>query len=272
MPVSYRDSIGFVGGGNMAEALLAGIIRSDIIEAEKILISEPRQERRDLLKLHYGAMIMDDNREVTQKAGTIIIAVKPQDMKDVLDIVRGTTSDGQLVVSIAAGVTIDFLEKHLESTPVIRAMPNTPALLEVGATVISPGKGADSEMLAWIRTIFDSVGLCLILPEEQMDAVTGLSGSGPAYIFTAAKALIEGGLRMGLSEKEARQLALQTIYGAAKMLSETNKSPEELIDMVASPGGTTVAGLKALDEGKFSETLIKAVEAATLRSAELGKK
>ncbi len=256
----------------MAEALLAGIIRSNIIEAGKVMISEPRQERRNLLRLHYGAMITGDNREVTQKAGTVIIAVKPQDIKDVLDNIRGTISDRQLVVSIAAGVTIEFLEKHLQATPVIRAMPNTPTLLEVGATVISPGKGADNEMLAWIRTIFESVGLCLILPEEHMDAVTGLSGSGPAYIFTAAKALTEGGLRMGLPEKEAIQLALQTVYGAARMLSETNKSSEELIDMVASPGGTTIAGLKALDEGGFSETLIKAVEAATRRSAELGKK
>ena len=270
--MNYRDSIGFVGGGNMAEALLGGIIRSGIVPPEKILVSEPALQRRSLLKLHYGIIVTEDNTTVAREAGTVFFAVKPQDLPGVLEEVGDIISNRQLAVSIAAGITLQFLEKFLDPAPVIRAMPNTPAQLEAGATVISPGKGVDEAMLAWTAGIFKSVGICLVLPEEHMDAVTGLSGSGPAYLFTVARAMADGGVRAGLSEKEAALLASQTVFGAARMLLETGKSPGELIDMVASPKGTTAAGLQILDEGGFSETLAKAVEAAAVRSRELGGK
>ncbi len=269
--MNYRESIGFIGGGNMAEALLAGIVRSGIVPPDKILVSEPVLERRSLLKLHYGIRVTKDNYAVAKEAGTVIFAVKPQDLPGVMEEVGDSFTEMQLAVSIAAGINLRSLEKRMGSVPVIRAMPNTPAQLEAGATVISPGRGIDKSMIDWTAAIFESVGICIVLPEENMDAVTGLSGSGPAYLFTLASAMADGGVRSGLPEKEAALLASQTLFGAARMLLESGKTPRELINMVASPKGTTVAGLEVLEEGGFSETMAKAVEAAAARSRELGE-
>jgi len=271
--MDYRSSIAFIGGGNMAEALAAGIVRARIVEAESIIISDPVPERCTYLGKQYGFTTTDRNTRAAVAGGTVFLAVKPQVLPEVLKEIAPSIGNDQLVISIAAGITIELLEKSLSGgVPVVRSMPNTPALVGNGATVISPGHSVHADMTHWAVEIFQAVGTCHVLPEDLLNAVTGLSGSGPAYIFRMAEALIEAGMSVGIPADESAGLVKQTIMGAARMMMETEKSPTQLREMVTSPGGTTMAGLGALEEGDFGETVVEAVMAATWRANELGKK
>ena len=265
-------SIGFVGAGNMAEALIRGLVRGGHVPEARVTASAPRRERLDELVASYGIRVTTSNREVVQAANLVIFSVKPQILDKVLREVADQMSPGTLVISIAAGVDTEAIEAVLpDGVRVVRAMPNTPALVGAGATAISPGRHASEADLATARAVFDAVGITVTLDESHLDAVTGLSGSGPAYIFLILEALADAGVKMGLSRRNAQRLAAQTVMGSAKMLLETDEHPGRLKDMVTSPGGTAIAGLHTLEQGGLRTTLINAVETATKRARELGR-
>ena len=270
--MAFRKTIGFIGGGNMAEALTGGILQAGLVAPEMIIVSELLEERRDHLAETYGVKVTSDNGLPAKESGTLFLAVKPQILPGILEEIGPIPGPDQLVISIAAGITISFLEERLARSPIIRSMPNAPALVGCGATVISPGNTVIPEMTRWAVRIFHSVGTCLVLPEKLLDAVTALSGSGPAYVFRMTEALIEEGARVGLPEEAAGELAKQMILGAARMMLETDKGPAELRGMVTSPGGTTEAGLKAMSDAGFEEAVKAGLKAAMKRSKELGKR
>ncbi len=256
----------------MAEAMIRGLVRGGHVAAERITASAPRRERLDELRTSYGINVNPDNREVARGAGLVVLSVKPQIMDKVLLEIGGQLEPGTLVVSIAAGVDTEAIETAVaEGVRVIRAMPNTPALVGAGATAIAPGRHAGEADLAAAKAMFDAVGITVVLDESHLDAVTGLSGSGPAYIFLILEALSDAGVKVGLSRRNAQRLAAQTVMGSAKMLLETDEHVGRLKDMVTSPGGTAIAGLHTLEEGGLRTTLINAVETATKRARELGR-
>jgi pyrroline-5-carboxylate reductase len=264
--------IGFIGAGNMAEALIRGLVRGGHIPADRVLASAPRRARLDELRAAYGIGTTLDNREVARGAEIIVLSVKPQILHKVLREVGDQIRPGALVISIAAGVDTETIEESLGDTVrVVRAMPNVPATVGAGATAIAAGRRAGEADLDTARAIFDAVGITVALDESHLDAVTGLSGSGPAYIFLILEALADAGVKVGLSRRDAQRLAAQTVMGSAKLLLETDEHPGRLKDMVTSPGGTAIAGLHTLEEGGLRTTLINAVETATKRARELGR-
>ncbi len=264
-------SIGFIGGGNMAEALIRGLVEAGS-GAGKVSVSDPRQERRVELAERYGIHTASDNLEIAKGADIVVLAVKPQVLPTVLSELQAVSDRERLFVSVAAGVTTVAIAAALGGKPrVVRAMPNTPALIQNGATALAAGEHASESDLATSKQIFDAVGITETVTEAQMNAVTGLSGSGPAYVFVMLEALADAGVKEGLPRPIALKLAAQTVMGAAKLLIDTNGHPGHLKEMVSSPGGTTIAGLQALEEGGFRNALTSAVEAATKRAAELGK-
>jgi pyrroline-5-carboxylate reductase len=268
---TIHGTIGFLGAGNMAEAIIKGLLRGGDVPAERIAASAPREERQEELRGKYGIWVTGDNAALIEKSDVLVLAVKPQIILKVLEKVGGKVRKDTLVISVAAGTPVAALEQRLPpGTRVIRTMPNTPALVDAGATAIAAGSHATTADVAIARAIFDAVGISVVLDEYQLDAVTGLSGSGPAYVFLMLEALADGGVKVGLSRRTAQQLAAQTLLGAAKLLIETNEHPGRLKDMVTSPGGTAIAGLHTLEAGGVRTTLIDAVEAATRRSRELG--
>jgi pyrroline-5-carboxylate reductase len=264
--------IGFIGGGQMAEALIKGILKAELFPARDIIAADPTPGRRQILE-GYGINTCADANEMTAKCQVIILAVKPQIMGPVLDSVQAGIGINHLIISIAAGIPLSFLEDKLADggCRVIRVMPNTPALVQEGAAALSPGRGATDEDMAKAKAIFEAVGQAVILPESYLDAVTGLSGSGPAYVFTFIEALIDAGLKVGLPRDAAQTLVLQTILGSVKLSMESGKHPAELRAMVTSPGGTTIAGLHEMARAGFQGIIMDTVEAATRRSTELGK-
>jgi pyrroline-5-carboxylate reductase len=220
----------------------------------------------------YGIGVTTDNREVARGSNLVVLSVKPQILDKVLREVGDQLKSGTLVISIAAGVDTETIEAAVaEGVRVVRAMPNTPALVGAGATAIAAGRHASEADLATARAVFDAVGITVTLDESHLDAVTGLSGSGPAYIFLILEALADAGVKVGLSRRNAQRLAAQTVMGSAKMLLETDEHVGHLKDMVTSPGGTAIAGLHTLEEGGLRTTLINAVETATKRARELGR-
>ncbi len=268
MPID--KSIAFIGAGNMAEAMIRGLLRGKVFAPESITASGPREERLAELRERYGIRAITDNREAA-RAQIVVLSVKPQILSRVLDQVGDAIDADALVISIAAGVPVAAIQSRLAGgTRVVRAMPNTPALVDTGATAIAGGEHARESDLADAKRIFDSVGITVILEESQLDAVTGLSGSGPAYLFLILEALSDAGVKVGLSRRTAQLLAAQTVLGSAKLLIETNEHPGRLKDMVTSPGGTAITGLHTLENGGLRTTLMNAVEAATRRSRELG--
>ena len=272
MRVSTRERISFVGGGNMAEALIRGL-RDSGVAPRKISVAEPRSEQRRYLAKRYRVAVHACNVEAADRATMIVLAVKPQSMGDVLAELGPSVRKGQLVVSIAAGITLRSIEKTLaRGVPVVRVMPNTPCLLGAGMSVLAAGRAAKTRDLARVRALFETVGSVEVARHERwMDAVTGLSGSGPAYVYRFAEALIAGGVRAGLPEDLCQRLAFQTLIGAAKMLVSTGKTPRELREAVSSPGGTTLAGLARMEKGKFFDSVGAGVVAAAQRSRELAK-
>lgn len=255
----------------MAEALIRGLLRGNVFAPADVTASGPREERMGELRERFGIRTTTDNREAA-KAAIVVLSVKPQILSRVLDQVGDGISSDTLVISIAAGVPVSAIQSRLApGTRVVRAMPNTPALVDAAATAIAGGEHARDEDLAAAKRIFDAVGITVILDESQMDAVTGLSGSGPAYVFLILEALSDAGVKVGLSRRNSQLLAAQTLLGSAKLLIETNEHPGRLKDMVTSPGGTAITGLHTLENGGLRTTLMNAVEAATRRSRELGE-
>src|SRR5437867_194912 len=264
-------SIGFVGAGNMAEAMIRGLLRGEVFKPKQVTASAPREERQRELADKYGIRATANNREAAQQS-IVVLSVKPQILSRVLDEVADAIGAESLVISIAAGVPVAAIQSKLRpGTRVVRAMPNTPALVDAGATAIARGEHARESDLEDAKRIFDAVGVTVVLDEGQLDAVTGLSGSGPAYVFLIIEALSDAGVKMGLSRYNAQALAAQTVLGSAKLLLDTGEHPGRLKDMVTSPGGTAIAGLHTLEAGGLRTTLINAVEAATKRSRELGE-
>lgn len=269
--MKIEGTVGFIGTGNMAEALIRGLLHAGVAENGRVIGSDPREERCLEMTQRYGVRVIRDNIEVARQADILVLSVKPQVMAKVLDEIGPHIHQRALVVSIAAGIPLATIEAKLPQARVIRTMPNTPALVAAGATAIAAGGHATPEDIEAARRIFDSVGTTTVLEEPQMDAVTGLSGSGPAYIFLIIEALSDAGVKVGLSRYNAQALAAQTVLGSAKLLIETNEHPGRLKDMVTSPGGTAIAGLHTLEAGGLRTTLMNAVEAATRRSRELGE-
>ena len=268
---SNKVRIGFIGSGRMATALARGWLCSGLTAAEKIVASDPLSEAREQFASQTGAEVVDSNAEVMAHAEIVILSVKPQQMQDVLDDIKDKVTREHLIVSIAAGVPLKTLSDSLgEGSRIIRVMPNTPCLVGACAAAFSVGGTATEEDSALVERMLSMVGIAVPVAEHLLDAVTGLSGSGPAFVFQIIEALSDGGVRVGLPRDIALKLAAQTVLGSAKMVLETGEHPAALKDAVASPGGTTIAGLYALEQGGLRSCLIHAVEAATIRSRELG--
>lgn len=264
--------VGFLGAGNMGEALIHGLLHGHLCKPEQIICSDVRPERLKLIREKYGVRGTTHNSEVVKQSDIIILAVKPQIMKQVVEEVSKYFDFNKLIISIAAGVPLDAIESCAgKELKLVRVMPNICVSVREGVSAISAGKHAQKEDLMIAKTIFDSVGKSIFLEESLLDAVTGLSGSGPAYIFLIVDALADAGVKVGLSRDDALLLASQTVLGAAKMLIETGEHPGKLKDMVTSPGGTAIAGLHTLEQGGVRTTLINAVEVATQRSKALGE-
>jgi len=272
--MGFTGKLGFIGGGQMAEALVRGVLQAGIMAAEQIVVADPSLERRQLLTERYQVVVTEDASLVWTQCRVVILAVKPQIVTGVLQSGLGEITAEHLLISIAAGIPLALLEGTLSSTGcrMIRVMPNTPALVLKGASALSPGQGVSAGDLALARSIFDAVGTTVVLDEAYLDAVTGLSGSGPAYVFTFLEALTDAGVKVGLARSVAQDLVLQTVLGSVLLAMETGEHPAELKAMVTSPGGTTIAGLHELEKGAFRATIMNAVEAAAHRSCELGRR
>jgi pyrroline-5-carboxylate reductase len=264
--------IGFIGGGNMAEALLKGLL-SGTFPAGQLLVAEPDDTRRRLLESRYGIQVVTENLAVIKACELVVLAVKPQVAEEVLTGIAAAFSSEKLLISILAGVSTAVLESYFDGSPrIVRAMPNTPALVGAGATALCAGQYTEIDDILTARHLFESTGTVHVVSEAQMDAVTGLSGSGPAYVYTMIEALADGGVQEGLPRDTALALAVQTLLGAARLVKESGEHPAVLRDRVCSPGGTTIAGVKALEEGGLRATLMEAVSRASRRSRELGSK
>lgn len=269
--MAASQTIGFIGGGNMAEALIKGLLAQGH-PAAALVVADPSPVRQALMRDAYGVGVAAGNREVAERCRLLVLAIKPQMAPAVVPELAEAVSVQHLVVSILAGTATATLEQLLGGTPrVVRAMPNTPALVGCGATAICAGRFATAADLETATALFRSVGAVCAVAEAQMDAVTGLSGSGPAYVFSVIEALTAGGVREGLPAEVALALATETVLGAARLVKESGEEPAALRQKVCSPGGTTLAGLTALDDRDLKGTLIEAVARATRRSRELGQ-
>ncbi len=256
----------------MGEALIAGVTQAGLLFSQEIIFSEPRPERKEYLQKKFQIFPAQSNKDLVSRAFTLVLAVKPQSVPEVLAEISGLLKPHHLLISICAGVSLDFLQSFFPiPIRMVRAMPNTPVLIQRGATALAPSLEARAEDLSAAEAIFQAVGITAVVKESQMDAVTGLSGSGPAYVFALIEALTSGGLKEGLAQDVALNLTTQTVLGAAHLIQATAKHPATLRDQVCTPGGTTMAGLYALEEGGFRLALMNAVMAATQRSKELGE-
>ncbi len=264
--------IALIGGGNMAEAIIRGLMREEV--GIGVCVAEISLKRRDELTAQFpNVRVVDNAAEAAGWGEVIILAVKPQHAASALDLIERVVTPQKLVISIMAGITTAKIEENLApGCRVVRSMPNTPALIGAGATAVCAGRKASDSDLDLARQLFSLTGSAVTVDEKQMDAVTGLSGSGPAYVFTFIEALADAGVKNGLSRDVAARLAAQTVMGAALMVIETGEHPTLLKEKVTSPGGTTIAGLHALENGSFRGIVMNAVEAATLRSRELAGK
>lgn len=262
--------LGFIGAGAMGEAIISGIINSKLYSPREIIASDINEARLIKVKEELGITIAIDNNEVYQKAEIVVLAIKPQFVKEVLNNLKDKPQGSQLIISIAAGITISFLENNLGQVPIVRVMPNTPALVGAGMAALCKSSMATSHHLELAEKIFKSVGETVIIEEKLIDAVTGLSGSGPAYVYQFIEALADGGVQVGLPRKTAYLLAAQTVVGAGLMVLQTGLHPGELKDMVTSPGGTTIRGINVLEKRGFRGTVMDAVEASYLKSKQMG--
>ncbi len=266
------DSIGFIGAGNMAQALIRGILEAKLFAPGRVFISDVRKERLAELAGEYGIQPRESNADLARECSIVVLSVKPQQMDEVLGGLSGVTMDGKCMVSIAAGVRCEKISTHFPSLPMIRVMPNTPALVGKGMSALFSAN-ADENVMARIREIFESVGRVIVVGrEELMDSVTAVSGSGPAYFFLMMEAMIEAGISLGLSAEQAGELVLQTALGGAELAvagSRSGQTPAALREKVTSPGGTTAAALQVFGNKGFSEMVLEALTAARDRSVEL---
>jgi pyrroline-5-carboxylate reductase len=262
--------IGFIGAGNMGSALIAGLVERKEFEAGQILVCDIQKEKTDYLVQKYHIRKSESNQALIRDCSTIILAVKPKEIKTVLEGVKNGFNDKHLLISIAAGVPIDTIRKVIQrDIPIIRVMPNTPAKIGMGITAISPGPLVKAGDIDMAEKIFSQVGDTVIVDEEMMDAVTALSGSGPGYIFQIMENFVDAGIKLGLSKEIAYRLTVQTVLGAAQLAKESKESLTELRDAVTSPGGTTSRGLAVMKERDLVNIITEAVEAAWRRSKEL---
>ncbi|MDQ4005948.1 MAG: pyrroline-5-carboxylate reductase [Actinomycetota bacterium] len=264
--------VAFLGAGKMGEALVSGLIRSGGRTADEIMVTARREERVEELAARYGVQAYLSNPEAAAWADTLVLTVKPQDMEALLEQVGGSITTDHLVITFAAGIRCAFIESRLEDgVPVVRVMSNVPVLVDEAMSVISPGLVAEDKHLAVAEELLGSVGRVLRLPEKHQDAVTATSGSGPAYFALLAEAMIDGCILLGLSRDVATELIVQTMLGTAKMLRDTGQHPVEIREMVTSPGGTTIAAIRHLEQAGVRAAFLNAIDAARERSAELAK-
>lgn len=271
VPIKTSTRIGLIGAGKMATALVQGMIQSGFSQPEQMIAADALEAARSTFQQQTGINVVSSNLDVIRVSELIILAVKPQVLPAVLAEVAPQAHSGQLYVSIVAGVPLATLQKALPECRHIRVMPNTPALVQAGAAGFSPGEQATDDDAKLVEALLSTVGRAVQVPESQLDAVTGLSGSGPAYVFEMIEALSDGGVLMGLPRQTATLLAAQTMLGAAQMVLETEQHPGVLKDAVTSPGGTTIAGLHQLECGGLRGILMSAVQAATEKSQQLGR-
>src|SRR6188472_2940288 len=263
-------STAIIGAGVMGETLLSGLVRAGR-RVDQLLVGEKRPERARELEERYGVAVVG-NVEAAEKADTVAIVVKPQDMADLLDEIGPSLRSGQLLVSLAAGITTAFIESRVpDGVAVVRVMPNTPALVDEGMAAISPGTHCDDDHLAVAESLLLTTGRVARVPEKQQDAVTAISGSGPAYLFFVVEAMIEAGVHLGLPRATATDLVVQTLVGSAAMLRETGTHPTVLREQVTSPSGTTASALRELEIHRVRAAFLAAMEAARNRSAELAE-
>jgi pyrroline-5-carboxylate reductase len=263
-------NVAFLGAGRMGEALVEGLLRSGRWGRDQIVVTARRQERARELAETLGVAATLDNAEAVRGARTVVLTVKPQDMEALLEQIRGAVTPEHVVVSLAAGIRTSFVERPLpEGTPVVRVMSNVPVLVDEAMSVISPGRWAGDEHLAVAEELLSAVGRVVRLPEKHLDAVTATSGSGPAYFFLLAEAMIDACILLGLSRDVATELIVQTMLGSAKMLRDTGRHPVELREMVTSPGGTTIVAIRHLEQAGVRAAFLNAIDAACRRSAEL---
>ena len=274
----FKNTIlGFLGGGNMTQAILKGLVSTSVINPKEIIISDIDIQKLNHLKKDFKLNVTQNNREIVKNSDIIIISVKPQNIDKVLHETADLAKEKKLFISLVAGVPISKITNILsgklnKKLAVARTMPNTPSLVLHGVTAISFSDYVKKNDRQAVHQIFEAIGKTVELAEDKLDAVTGLSGSGPAYIFTIMEALSDAGVKMGLSREISNKLTFQTVLGAAKLALESGKHPSQLKDMVTSPGGTTIYGIHALEAGGIRNACIDAVEAATKRAQELGSK
>jgi pyrroline-5-carboxylate reductase len=269
--MALGKKIAVIGAGNMGEALIAGLLAAGAAEPDEIHATDVAAERLDRVKERYGIRTGMDNQVAVAWCEIVILAVEPQVLDDVLDDLRTVLTEAKLILSVAAGYPIARIQSHLTpGSRVVRCMPNTPSAVRAGVSAVAWGSTVSDEDVRLARAIFESVGRVVVVEERLMDVVTGLSGSGPAYVFLIIEALADGGVKMGLPRDAALSLTAQTVFGAAQMVQETGEHPGRLKDRVTSPGGTTIAGLHELERGRLRASVMDAVEAATRRSQELG--
>lgn len=264
--------LGILGAGNMGSAFIRGILAKMLFDVENIFAFDVDQNKLAPLQEQYGVQIAADEADLLSKVDLLILAVKPQVLPEVMANIGINVTSDQVIMSIAAGISIATLKQYLTNyAAVVRVMPNTPAIIGEGISAYCSEEPLSDDIKSAIETILGACGQVMEIQEKLMDTVTGLSGSGPAYMFLIIEALADGGVKMGLTKAQALRLVAQTMLGAATMVMKQSKHPAELKDMVTSPGGTTIAGLHELEKGRIRATLMNAVEAATLRSSELGK-
>jgi pyrroline-5-carboxylate reductase len=264
--------VAFLGGGKMAEALVSGLIRSGGRSVDEIMVTCRREERARELAGKYGVSATLDNADAARWANVLVLMAKPQDMEVLLEQIRTDVTADDLVISFAAGMRTSFAEKHLPAdVPVVRVMSNVPVMVDEAMSVVASGSRADDKHVAIAEELLGYVGKVLRLPESHLDAVTATSGSGPAYFFLLAEAMIEACILLGLSRDVATDLIIQTMLGSAKMLRDTGRHPVELREMVTSPGGTTIAAIRHLEEAGVRAAFLNAIDAARHRSAELAQ-
>ncbi len=267
---TYNGRLAMIGGGKMGEAIIGGLVSSGAIAAEHITVADPSEARRTILAETYGVTAVESGSEAAFGADVVVLAVKPQVIDSVVASLASSLR-GSLVVSIAAGISCARLESELAAgTPVVRVMPNTPALVGAGMALVSGGSEATGEHVELVRSIFAAVGEAVVIDEKLQDAGTAVSGSGPAYFALVVDALARAGVAQGLPRDVAQALAVQTMFGTARMLSETGMHPEALVDGVSSPGGTTIAAINVLESAAVRAAFADAVAANVKRAKELG--
>ncbi|MDR5709320.1 MAG: pyrroline-5-carboxylate reductase [Armatimonadota bacterium] len=265
-----RHTFGFVGAGNMAEALLVGLLSAERVPPERIwMVNRSNRERLHALAARYGVRTAQTHAELCARADVLVLAVKPKDAPEALEELADHVSARHVLISVVTGLTLQTLEHAFPGVPVVRTMPNTPTAIREGVTAFTLGRCAGEAEARLTRELFGAVGKVVEVPEGLLDAVTGLSGSGPAYVFFLVESLIEGGIRAGLDPQIARDLVVQTVFGAACMLRETGEDPGELRRRVTSPGGTTMAGVGVLEERDVRGAVVEAVQRAARRAREL---